>query len=112
MKLGVAGVFVLLVGCSLPNLGAVQQIKAGACIDACKVTLDACFDVVDKRVTLCQSIENGDQTATSRQDCIYATGQYEGQKSVLKMTKECIGADQTCIAKCIKDVEDTLKEIK
>lgn len=112
MKLGVAGVFSFAVACSLPNLGAVQQINPSACMDTCKLSVAACLDNVDSRVTFCQSIEDGDSTATTRQDCVYATGAYKGGKSVIVMTKDCITEDQACISRCIKDVEDTLKEIK
>lgn len=112
MKLGVALVCVLIAGCTLPNLGVVQEIKPAECVNACKPALDVCFTAVDDRVQFCQSIQDGDNTAVLRQDCMYATGVYKNSKSILLMTKACILADQDCIAACIKDVEDTLKEIK
>lgn len=112
MKLGVAGVFLMCVSCTLPNLGAIQEIKPGECVDACRGPLDTCFDNVTKRVDFCQSIEDGDNTTADRNDCTYATGPYKGSTSVFNMTKACLDADQTCISACIKKTEDQLKEIK
>lgn len=112
MKLGVAGIFVSCVACSLPNLGAVQDINLSGCMTKCKVEVDACFDKVSLRVDFCQSIEDGDTTAQTRSECIYGTGVYKGSTSVIKMTQACIVTDQSCIAACTKETEDKLKSIK
>lgn len=105
MKLGIAGMFLAFVGCNIPSVG---DINIDGCMDGCTADNDVCLQGVHNRADFCQSIQDGDNTATARQDCFFATGDYVHDTPVLDMENACWETDGRCIEQCFKDVEAQL----
>lgn len=99
------GGILLGASCAIPS---VQGIDVSGCIRRCNADNDQCLAAVGVRVTFCQSIQAGEDTAAFRQDCLFGTNGYKGYTSVLDMYSACYHTDQDCIAVCIADVETRL----